>query len=548
MARLPQRARTQQPHTGGTPGPRQQIIFTNLPKMNTRVMRQNLSENEAAWLENLQPIAGNYLKIVPAPLNFALATLSGKTVARMFPTALLSDPANPNSPLIDYVIYFATDGSGTAVRADNGQAIQFAGPGTFSTTPDMTTWSDERILIADPIAGYATWDGVTFSSGIGGVRADTVAVFAGRVWLAHRRLLQWTGTLGFDDFDQANASGSTTITDADLVHEITALRSLDNFLYIFGDQSIKFIGSITIANPQPGTVGVSTTEFQIVTLSSDVGCPFPMTILSYNRLVLFANKHGVWAIIGASVQKISDDLDGLWMRIDFSQEPCAALNDLNNIHCYLILLRYQDPDSTFVFGVEPQEGVHLRSIIAVFQTRLWFVVQQGMDLISITSLPLAETDEITTIGSSGSDLTWLLNNEEFPVTYILKTPLSAHNSIMAAKMTIRAGLAVSAQEPQEINFDMESENQRNHYSLFAGRDIVWRNANTDIIRWVNSESPPGEIRFKTSPKFAVPYRSMDAYGRVLGATVYGISKNMAINAAIIEYIDADLWGQGPPPG
>jgi len=542
MARRPQ-PRQQQAHTGGTPGPRQQIIFTNLPKMNTRVMRQNLSENEAAWIENLQPIAGNFLRIVPAPL-FPLAELPTKIVTRMFHTAILSNPANPNSPLVDYVIFFATDGSATAVRADTGDSIQFAPPGTFSTTPDMTTWINERILIIDPIAGYCDWDGVTFTQGTTPTLGTTIAVFAGRVWIAHRRTLTWTGTVGYNDTNPANAAGDTTLTDADLVHEITALRALNNYLYIFGDQSVKFIGNVTIANPPAGTVGVSTTEFQIVTLTSDVGCPFPMSILSYNRLVMFCNISGVWAIIGASVQKVSDDLDGLFTRVDFSQEPCAALNDLNNIHCYLLLLKYDDPDNNFVFGVSPQFGFHPRSVIAVFQNRNWFLVRQGDNLISITALPLAETNEWETMGSSGGDLTQLLINEDAPVTYILKTPLSAHNSIIIAKQTIRAGLALSALEPQEVNFIMESETSFNPYKLFAGRDIIWRNAAHDIITFVNNQ--PEEINFKTSPRFMVPYHSMEAYGRVLGCTVWGTSKNMALNAALIEYVDADLWGEGPP--
>jgi len=542
MGRRPQ-PRQQQAHTGGTAGPRQQIIFTNLPKMNTRVMRQNLSENEAAWIENLQPIAGNFLKIVPAPL-FPLTTLPDKIVTRMFHTAILSNPANPNSPLVDYVIFFATDGSATAVRADTGDSIEFAPHGTFSTTPDMTTWINERILIIDPIAGYCDWDGVTFTQGTTPTLGTTIAVFAGRVWIAHRRTLTWTGTVGYNDTNPANAAGDTTVTDADLVHEITALRALNNYLYIFGDQSVKFIGNVTIANPPAGTVGVSTTEFQIVTLTSDVGCPFPMSILSYNRLVMFCNISGVWAIIGASVQKVSDDLDGLFIRVDFSQEPSAALNDINNIHCYLLLLKYDDPDNNFVFGVSPQLGFHPRSVIAVFQNRNWFLVRQGDVLRSITAVPLAETDEWETMGSSGSDVTQLLINEDAPVTYILKTPLTAHNSIMIAKQTIRAGLALSAQEPQEVNFIMESETSFNPYKLFAGRDIIWRNAQHDIITFVNSQ--PEEIAFKTSPRFMVPYHSMEAYGRVLGCTVWGTSKNMALNAALIEYIDADLWGEGPP--
>src|SRR6202030_3671220 len=114
---------------------------------------------------------------------------------------------------------------------------------------------------------------------------------------AQFRILTSTGPAGFDDINPANAAGSTTITDRDLAHSVFAIRNLNNFLYLFGDQSIKQIGSITVTS--------SITLFTILTLASDIGTSFLMTIQSYNRLVLFANKQGVYGIFGATVQKIS---------------------------------------------------------------------------------------------------------------------------------------------------------------------------------------------------------------------------------------------------
>jgi hypothetical protein len=301
------------------------IVFSAFKRMNTKVARQNLQENEVSWMENLQPIADNDLQAVPGP-NTSITTLSGKTVSRFFPA---------NIGTTDYVIDFNTDGSAIAVNANTGAQTAIAGPGTFSATPDMTVFASSRILIMDATGGYATWDGtlfvksggispnihitnggsgygappaVSFTGGAGGnaggaaatavlsggsvvainvtnpgtgnaagaaivvvftganttpatatvvvwpqVTGTTITVFAGRVWWANGRILNFTGTGAttgqtFDDINPADAAGSTTITDADLVHSITALRALNNFLYIFGDQSIKQIGSITVSS------------------------------------------------------------------------------------------------------------------------------------------------------------------------------------------------------------------------------------------------------------------------------------------------------------
>jgi len=576
------------------------IAFQQFEKMNTKPARQNLPETEAGWMENLQPISGNDLKAVPGAAA-TLATLTAETVSRFF---------EANIGAVDYIIAFTVLGAGIAINADTGVKTTFAPDGTFSPLPDMTVYNSQRILIMDPLAGYATWDGtlfvqsgtggispnihvtnggsgygappaVSFTGGAGGnaggaaatavlsggsvvavnltnpgtgnaagaaitvvftganttpatatvvvfpqVSGNTIAVFAGRVWWVSKttsgnfRQLNFTGTAGFDDINPANAAGSTTITDADLAHNITALRALNNFLYIFGDQSIKQIGSITV------TVPGSITLFTPLTLASDIGTSFPMTILSYNRLVLFANKQGVYGIFGASVQKVSDDLDGIFQATDFSLLPSAALNDLNNIHCYLLLLKYLDP----VLG--------LRSIIVAFQQNKWFVISQG-SLIAITSIPLGSTTQVETFGSSGSDVTQLLNNPNVAVPVTLRTALSSHGNLIQAKKAIKAGVAVTTSLAQNFTMKVETENNSVSYPLAAASVINWINNSGGLVTWQNNSL--GTVIF-IGGGFRFPYSSVDGYGKVLGATITGTVLLFAINAVAIEYIDADEWG------
>ena len=224
---------------------------------------------------------------------------------------------------------------------------------------------------------------------------------------------------------------------------------------------------------------------------------------------------------------------------------CAALVDLNNIHTYLLLLRYQDPFNAAVFGMQPQGATLERSLICALQTRDWYVINQGMDLISIVSLPLAETNELVLYGSSGPDITQLLINDNAPVTFILKTALSAHGNIIINKQAIKAGIALTASIPQSMTFLVESENQVNSYTLKASRPIVWRNANNEIITFTvpdisNVQQP---MSFMVGPAFSVPYLSVDGYGHVLGATLFSTTSNMSINAVLFEYVDADLWSE-----
>ena len=591
-----------QPQPTGGPGERQRsaskfIIFSDIQKMNTRSARTALSEKEAAWLENLQPVAPNNLVATPAALA-ALATLAGENVQSLF-------CANIGS--IDYIIAFTAAGAGIAINTTSGAQTTFAPDGTF-TSPDMTTYASQRILIQDPVAGYATWDGVAFvkaggvsphfivtgggtgyttapqvsitgGSGTGAtalavvsggsvvaviltsggvefkssdtltvafggpgtgatatiivwpiVQGSTIAVFAGRVWTGNTRVLSYTGTNGYDDTNPANAAGSTVISDSDLSHSITAIRNLDNYLFVFGDSSVRQIGSITVAS------GV--TNFTPLTLTSDVGTTFPLTIQSYNRLVLFANKQGVYAIFGASVEKISDDLDGIFSgsggsplnhsNIDFTLTPSAALNDIRNIHCYLLLVRYLDP----LLGA--------RSIILCFQEKKWFVVSQSSTLRAITSAPLLATAQIETFGSSGSDITQLLQDSTTAVPITYRTALTPHDNYVQAKSALKAGVNASLVGPASFVMQIDTENNSIQYSLAGGPAVTWLNNSGGTVTWVNN---PGGVVTWCGVGTAFPYSSVNGYGKFLGVTVTATVSNFAINATAIEFQDADLWGQ-----
>lgn len=586
------------------------IAFTGWEKMNTKVARQNLPENQAAWMENLQPIAPNVLSSVLAPAT-ALTTVSGKVNTIQF-------LVNLNG--VDYDIFFATDGSCTQVNAITGAQTTIAGPGTFSSTPDLTVFASTRILFMDSTAGYATWDGtlfvksggispnihttsggsgygappaVSFTGGAGGnaggatatavlsggsvvavnvtnagtgnapgaaitvvftganttpatatvvvwpqITGTTITVGFGRVWYAGGRLLGFTGTGAstgqtWDDINPADAAGSLVIADNDLSHAIFAVRFLNNFLYIFGDSSIKQIGSITVSS--------SVTLFTLLTLASDIGTTFLYTILSYNRLVLFANKNGVYGIFGATVQKISDDLDGIFENTDFTLNMSAALNDVHvfniagspggSIHCYLLLLRY----------VDPRLGI-TRTIICTYQNNKWFIVSVGNAVLSICGGVLASTQQWDTFVSSGADVTQILQNSNAPVQITLITSLSPHNSPVVAKQAIRSGIAITAAIAQSVNMTVDTENGSQSYTFQAATVMVWLNNLGQSVIFQNNSS--AQVDFLTGG-FKFPDQDTEGYGKFIGNTVTGSVRGLAINMIADEYYDQDEWGKSP---
>ncbi len=638
------------------------IVFEQFEKMNTQSVRQALSEKELAWLENLQPISGNNLTTVPAPLS-ALTSISETITAQFF----------ANLGAVDYIISFTSVGGGWATNIATAVSTEFAQPGTFSN-PDMTVWhavnvitggtqygpapgvvfaggggsgaaatasidprglntititfqgqynlptvpsvgfsggggsgaaatiimtlsgggfyvvqsititnrgsgyssapiiaitggapvpggdaraictvGDGRVTaitvtnggsgytsapsvsftgggsgtgasaaavvggsnvttltLTNPGSGYLSSDALTLTiSGGGGSGATgtahvwpfvtagtTLAVFQGRVWLGGGRLIQYTGTGGFDDFAAANASASFTINDADLVHAVTALRNYNNYLFIMGDQSVKQIGNISL------NAAGNVTLFTILTLSSDQGTIYPRSCGSFNRVFMFANSNGIYAVFGSSVQKISDDLDGIFKLIDFSQQPQSAIADINGIHNISFLVRYIDPLST------------TRSIMMTFTGKKWFVVSQGDSLVTIATASTLASGKTSTFSSSGSDITKILGDPTTAVTFKFQSALTHHGNAVQRKKILSGGAAetlFSGTGNLTATYDTENGSATKVYALTSGFKL-----------------PSGAAGAEGS-------------GRYLGITLTGTLAGFTITNAAVEYQETSLW-------
>lgn len=382
------------------------------------------------------------------------------------------------------------------------------GGGTGATAAAVIGGSGvATITLTNPGSGFLASDVLTVTiSGGGGTGATasahvfpfvtagtTLAVFQGRVFLGGGNLLQYTGTQGFDDFNAANAAGSLTISDADLVHAIMALRNYNNYLFIMGDQSVKQIGAISVTG--------STTLFTILTLSSDQGTIYKNSCGSFNRVFMFANTNGIYAVLGSSVQKISDDMDGIFKLIDFTLQPQACIADINNIHHIAWLVRYNDP----VAGP--------RSILIAFNGKRWFVISQGNSLVAVTTASTLASGRTLTFASSGPDITQILGNPTAPVAFKVQTALSHHGNAVQRKKMLAGGTALTTTGSGTItvNFDTENGTIAKTYTLGTGFQL-----------------PSG-------------YSGVEGSGRYLGITVTGTQAGFTFTDGALEYQETSVW-------
>jgi hypothetical protein len=412
-------------------------------------------------------------------------------------------PASTNIPLV-------FKGGSATVQATGFATTNASGVVTSATLQSGGSYplgNRPSIAVAAGAGATASVHAWPFVDAGAGFATATIAVFQGRVFLGAGQLLQWSGTgssvgfnnQGYDDFLVADLSGTLQIVDSDLVHNITALRSFNNYLWIVGDQSIKQIGSLFPSGAPP---------FQLLTLSSDQGTIWPKSCISYNRIFLFANPQGIFGVFGSTVQKISDDLDGIFQNVNFAQQPQGAVFDLNSKHNAVFLVRYNDPQ------------IGTRSLLLVFDGKRWWFASQGNTLVAIVNVPIFATDINQLWGSvTGSDVTQLLADPTTAQPFKISTSLSHNNNPVQGKRLIRAGFTADAGVLAAVNMLLEADQA------------------PGVPRVVNV-SPTSLLVGGANDAANNPMTQAGVY---LGATLVGTFNNFTLQNVIIEYQETSLW-------
>ena len=142
------------------------------------------------------------------------------------------------------------------------------------------------------------------SSGV--IGGTAIATYAGRVWIASGRVVNFTDINSYFSF--GGAGGSFTIQDDYLHNGVTALYSANSYLYIFGDSSIDALSNVTVNS------GV--TSFSRINLCIGLGTSLPTSVFGYYRSVVFYHDTGVYLLSGATPERISEKISSLIQNIN----------------------------------------------------------------------------------------------------------------------------------------------------------------------------------------------------------------------------------------
>ncbi|CAB4127537.1 hypothetical protein UFOVP95_6 [uncultured Caudovirales phage] len=435
---------------------------------------------------------GSSAAAVAGPLTFAVGTIG--VIVNSSGTGYSSPPT---------VIF--TGGGYTRIAA--ATAIVFGGIVT-------------GIIVTDPGAGYTSAPAVSFSGGSPTTAATATALltsntlsdvagFQGRVWLSQGRAVFYSAAGEYNDFVSVSA-GNIEITDDTLHSNIAALISANNFLYVFGDDSINVFSDVRVTS-------TGNTLFTNTNVSASNGSIYYDGIFAYFRSLLFINDYGIFALIGATVSKISDALDGIFPLIDFTQPISGGQVLVNNILCAAFNVYYNDP----VQGTRP--------IQLVFFDKKWFVTSQGTIK---HALPVTTAKKLYLYGTGGTNLLSLYTDRASNVSSNVTSALWPMQDTIRTKQALKFALEVTSNTTAVVNVTVDSETNTSptyvlsniiYWTNNLGATILWTNSSLAVVPWAGGS---GYQLYKSDAQ---------QYGKYLGLTITSSTPSFTLNTMEMEY-------------
>ena len=555
--------------------------------LNTKANRTAIQENEFAWIENVMPIGYSNLKVIPkekrvtysstnfswggtvhymAPANiggvaymFAFFTNGGaQYVSLETPTApitlassgtfsgtrtQISQWKNERVLIIDTTYGYATFNGTNLVRVGSVGTITITSGGSgYSAAPTVTISAPNEvggvqatatatitsgivtaITITEPGTGYTSAPTITFSSGAASATATAInqpgtciQSFSGRVWIADGRTIYYTAADSYNDFTSISA-GNITLVDGTLYGDITQIIAANNFLYIFGESSINVFSDVRV-----NTLGE--TLFTNTNISASIGTELFLGVFAYFRSILFINRYGVYALVGATTTKISDALDGIFPNIDFSSTVTGCQTLIYNILVSAWNVRYND------------NGTY-RRVQLVFFDRKWFISYQG-NLTHINSSPVNGLINAYGVESGGAffrmyeDQTANISTEVVTALWDLKDPI---RDKQALKLGVEATFPVTVAGSLNISIDSES---RASTSIALGNAVAWQNNSFNNIAWTNNAGSTLQwisSGYQLTEGYKLLKYDAQMYGKYLGMTVTSTAPAFTFNGFQLEH-------------
>jgi hypothetical protein len=346
---------------------------------------------------------------------------------------------------------------------------------------------------------------------------SAIASFSGRVWIANGRTLYFTAAGTNNDF-YSTSTGNIIFNDSTLVGNITQIISANNFLYVFGVDSINVISDVRVNSS-------GTTLFTNTNISASVGTDLPYAMMPYFRSIVFMNRYGVYALVGSTTSKLSDALDGVFPYIDFTKNVSAGQVLVYNILCAAFNFYV---NSSFPYG-----SGGARWLQAVYFDKKWFFTSQNA-VTFVSSIPI--NGSAVLFSTTGTDLQKTYQDSTAAISSYIQPALYGMGNIIRDKVALKFG--VEAILPSDLGNNMtvtvDSENATSpSITLTNFQYTDWVNNSGSVVSWNNSLSQVVYWGNATNGYYLYRYNA-DMWGKYISLTITSSSPNWTMTGIQFE--------------
>jgi hypothetical protein len=486
--------------------------------VNVTDTRTSIEDTEFAWLENAIPVGKGNMRLVPGSGTILATVAAG--ITSMWGVVLRTG-TNTSSLLLT----INNNGSMNQVDASSGTNTVIAVAGTVDSNARLTMWKDNPVLIISPTKGYFQYTGTTTLLTISSTMVGTdIAVFSGRVWFIvasggrPTRTRQFSAPDSFTDFTAASGGGSSALTDAAFPGPIYRLLSALEQLWQVGPGAVNAISNVAT------TGGVTT--FSDTNIVSNVGSTFPSSVTSFFRTFLFLTPYGIYAIVGATPQKLSDKLDNIFQDLQLGTDAPAAVGTVHNVFVWVVLVPYVDPDAG------------LRSLLLCFTAGKWFFASAGTTLTALASVLVGALPELYV--TNGTQIFQLFADVEEPVSYKIQSKLFDFGDSTQMKTFDRFGLELQSDNIVSplVTIENELPSDDQTIAITTANTITFTGLGGVTIIFVGV----GPITWVTTGlQLARNATGIQMWGNYLGWTIEGTEAVWTMSAVQMEVIPGGKW-------
>jgi hypothetical protein len=393
-------------------------------------------------------------------------------------------------------------------------------PGVYSSVTPTPT-----VTVTDtPANATATASLMPF-----GIQGTSVETFQQYVWIIKQAVVYNSASGSVSDFATSDGGGNKTSPSSVLRSGYTRLKAANGQLYLFADSSIDYISQVNTS----GSTVISTT-YQLLNADPESGTPYPQSVITYGRGLMYCNAFGIHVVYGSEAKKVSDPMNGVYTTVpNFGGQQISTAE-----HTFL----GRKINVALVPIIDPITQMMTNKLLC-WDGKRWFASNQASQLTYIKSQEV--NSQITAYGTDGYSIAPLFTT---PSNSFTKTVVSRLWDVGGYWQGVGASLLwglFQVYDPTYSPVNVTIDNDQWNPAIGLGSSsavnvlsasVTWTNNAGSVATWTNNASATATWEnIPVSPgTFVSPPQAVGQAGVLLGMTLSTAYKDMAVISLAVQ--------------